>query len=120
MSCSEQYSDGTSSSVDSKLDYTEDYELEVEQFDVGSNSASNDASEISSKDNTVAAAAAILPCSDEPIADKEWVEKYVREKKRDKLHVEALQQRLDDTVAVNQWQVCFDTVIVIHISNITL
>ena len=115
MSTSEQYSDGTSS-VESEHDYIEDYELEVEQFDVGSNSASNEASEQSSKDSTVAPAAVVLLYSDEPIADEELVEKYVREKESDKLHVEVLQQRLDDTVALNQWQVYFDTVI--HISNI--
>ena len=59
MSTSEQYSDGTSSSVESEHDYIEDYELEVEQFDVGSNLASNEASEQSSKDSTVAAAAVV-------------------------------------------------------------
>ena len=77
MSTSEQYSDGTCSSVESEHDYKEDYELEVEQFDVGSNSASKEASEQSSKDSTFAAAAVVLPYSDEPIADEEWVEKYV-------------------------------------------
>ena len=107
MSTSKLYSDGSSSSVESELDDIDDYELEVEQFDVGSTSVSNEASEKSSKDNTVAAAAAIFPYSDEPIADKEWVEEYVREKESEKLHVEVLPQRLDDTVAVSQWQVYF-------------
>ena len=105
MSTSEQHSDRTSSSVESELDYIEDYELEVEQFDVRSNSALNQASEQSSKDCTVAAAAVVLPYSNEPIADKEWVEKYVGEKESDKLYVAVLQLRLHATVVVNQWQV---------------
>ena len=103
MSSTEVYSDGTSSSVESELDDIGEYELEVEEFRC--TSASNEASEKSSKDNAVAAAAAIYPYSDEPIADIEWVEEYLKEKESEKLHVEVLQQRLDDTVAASQWQV---------------
>ena len=61
MSTSKLYSDESSSSVESELDDIDDYELKVEQFDVGSISVSNEASEKSSKDSY----------SDEPIVDKE-------------------------------------------------
>ena len=105
MASSELYSDETCSSADSEREYIDDYKLEVEQFDVGSTSPSNEASGKAWKDNSVAAAAAFFPYSDEPIADTEWVERYETEKVKEKLHVEALQQRLDGRVAVSQWQV---------------
>ncbi|CAB3995603.1 Hypothetical predicted protein [Paramuricea clavata] len=106
MSTSELYLDESSSSVESECESRgdiDDYELEVEEFDVGSASASNEASGKSWEDNTVAAAAAVFPYSDEPIADIEWIEEYEREKESEKLHVEALKQRLDGTIAVSQW-----------------
>ena len=60
MASSELYSDETCSSADSGHEYIDDYELEVEQFDVGSTSPSNEASEKAWEDNTVAAAAAFF------------------------------------------------------------
>jgi hypothetical protein len=72
MSNYELYSDESSSSVEPERESRgdiDDYELEVEEFDVGSASASNEASGKSWEDNTVAAAAAVFPYSDEPIAD---------------------------------------------------
>ncbi|CAB4021612.1 Hypothetical predicted protein [Paramuricea clavata] len=109
MSTSELYLDESSSSVESECESSgdiDDYELEVEEFDVGSASASNEASGKSWEDNTVAAATAVFPYSDEPIADIEWIEEYEREKESEKLHVEALKQRLDGTIAVSQWCKC--------------
>jgi hypothetical protein len=52
----------------------------VEEFEVGSASASNEASGKSWEDNTVATAA--FPYSDEPIADIEWIEEYERKGER--------------------------------------
>ena len=89
MVSSELYSDETCSSAHSECEYIKDYELEVEQFDVGSTSPSNEASGKEWEDNTV--------------ADTEWVERYETERVKEKLHVEALQQRLDGRVAVSQW-----------------
>ena len=66
----------------------------------GSTSPSHDARAEASKDS-VAAAASIFPYTDEPIPDPEWVQRY--EKEKEKLHAEALQQRLDSTVAASQW-----------------
>ena len=81
MSTSELYSDESSSSVESERELrSDDYELEVEEFEVGSASASNEASGKSWEDNTVAAAA--FPYSDEPIADIEWIEEYERKGER--------------------------------------
>ncbi|CAB3993634.1 Hypothetical predicted protein [Paramuricea clavata] len=108
MSTSELYSD-ESSSVESERESHGDidhYKLEVEEFDVGSASVSNEASGKSWEDNTVAAATAVFPYSDELIADIKWIEEYEREKESEKLHVEALKQRLDGTIAVSQWCKC--------------
>jgi hypothetical protein len=83
MSTSELYSDESSSSVESERESRsdiDDYELEVEEFEVDSASAPNEASGKSWEDNTVATAA--FPYSDEPIADIEWIEEYERKGER--------------------------------------
>ena len=70
------------------------------RFDVGA--TSHETTGKASEDSE-AMAAYIFPYKGEPIADSEWVEKYEKEKEKEKLHVEALQQQLDGTVATSEW-----------------
>ena len=67
MSSSEICSDKTFSSNESEPDYVDEYELEVEQFDVGSTSPSPEARGKVLEDS-VAAAASIFPYKCDPIA----------------------------------------------------
>ena len=97
---SEVYSDETFSSNESEPDYVDEYELEVEQFDVG---ATSHETRGKASEDSVATVASIFPYTDEPISDPEWAEKYEKEKEKEKLHVEALQQRLDGAVATSEW-----------------
>ena len=79
-----------SSSSDSEVSETEDYELEVE----GSPNSSYKASD---EEGTQEAYA------DDPLADEEWLELYERDRKEEEALEKTLQKRLNGTEKVRDW-----------------
>jgi hypothetical protein len=86
MSTSETF-DEESSSPSSEGKEISDYELEVEEFESLSDGTSH-VHVSSASDKNVADSSALVPCDDEPIADKECVQNYVE---KEKLHINAMQ-----------------------------
>ena len=79
-----------SSSSDSEVSETEDYELEVE----GSPNSSYIASD---EEGTQEAYA------DDPLADEEWLELYERDRKEEEALEKTLQKRRNGTEKVRDW-----------------
>ena len=40
---------------------------------------------------------------DEPIANEEWVQNYLEKKEKEKAHVNAMQERLDEKIPITDW-----------------
>lgn len=77
-------------SVDSQLSSSVEYEIEQE--------SDGPSADMSTSDDEDAAAFA-----EEPRADAEWTAEYERERKADEKLEKTLRDRLEGTVAVNEW-----------------
>lgn len=77
-------------SVDSQLSSSVEYEIEQE--------SDGPSADMSTSDEEDAAAFA-----EEPRADAEWTAEYERERKADEKLEKTLRDRLEGTVAVNEW-----------------
>lgn len=77
-------------SVDSQLSLSVEYEIEQE--------SDGPSADMSTSDDEDAAAFA-----EEPRADAEWTAEYERERKADEKLEKTLRDRLEGTVAVNEW-----------------
>ncbi|CAB3999985.1 Hypothetical predicted protein [Paramuricea clavata] len=110
MSASESYSDDSSTSCESDLDTSEEYELEVEEYDSPSEKEPQEESSTQAQfdcnNHQNSAGAVVVPYEEEPIADDDWVERYESEKETARIHFEELQQRLDGTIPTSQWCKC--------------
>ena len=102
MSASESYSDDSSTSFDSDLDVVEDYELEVEEFDLPSEQYEGP-STTQDEDTLNCAGGVAVPYEDEPIVDDDRVEKYEEERQREKIRFETLEKRLDGRISTSDW-----------------
>ncbi len=101
MSTSEIYDEESSSST-SEVEEISDYELEVEEFESLSDGTSHSHAS-SAGDKNVAGSSALAPYDDEPIADEEWVQNYIERKEKEKVHVNAMQERLDEKIPITDW-----------------
>ena len=101
MSTSESHDDESSSST-SEVEEISDYELEVEEFESLSDGAFHSDVPNTSKKN-VASLSAPAPYDDEPIANEEWVQNYLEKKEKEKAHVNAMQERLDEKIPITDW-----------------
>ena len=104
MSASELSADESSSSGSSEITIS-DFEIEVEQFETLSDGSRTSHDGQSSRVEGRKASDLSLPSpyDDEPMADFEWIEKYRERKQNEAIQIKALQDRLEDSIPVNDW-----------------